>query len=133
VRVERLLAQTTVEITVTPAMRPAFDGDAVHEVYGTASMIGHMELAARQVILPAREDGEEGIGYHVDVTHLAPAPVGMQVTVMATLAEVAGNRVTCAVEARSRKGLIGQGTVTQVMLPLAVLHERFEAYGNSDG
>jgi predicted thioesterase len=107
-------------------MCATFDGEVVHAVYGTAALVGHMELAARRVILPAREEGEEGIGYKVDVTHLAPAPVGTHVTVTARLRAVEGNRVICDVEARSRHGPIGRGTVTQVLLPLETLHRRFE-------
>ena len=95
--VERLRREATVEVTVTPEMRAAFDGEVVHEVYGTAAMVGHMELAARRVILEAREEGEEGVGYNVEVTHLAPAPVGSRVTLTARLRAVEGNRVSnCA-------------------------------------
>ena len=131
--VERLRQEATVDVTVTPEMRAAFEGEVVHEVYGTAAMVGHMELAARRIILDAREEGEEGVGYNVEVTHLAPAPVGSHVTVTARLQGVEGNRVVCAVEARTRHGLIGQGTVTQVLLPLATLHRRFAEYGGDDG
>ena len=73
----RLLPEASLEITVTPEMRAAFEGEVVHDVYGTAAMVQHMELAARRVLLPAREAHEEGIGYRVEVTHLAPAPVGI--------------------------------------------------------
>ena len=44
-RADRLLPEATVEVTVTQAMCAAFDGEVVHAVYGTASMVGHMELA----------------------------------------------------------------------------------------
>lgn len=131
--VARLRSSATVEVTVTPEMRAAFEGEVVHEVYGTAALVGHMELAARRVILDAREEGEEGVGYSVEVTHLAPAPVGSRVTVTAILRSVDGNRVVCDVEARTRHGLIGRGTVTQALLPLATLHRRFEDYGGHDG
>ena len=131
--VERLRPEATVEVVVTPEMRAAFEGEVVHEVYGTAWMVGHMELAARRIILEAREPGEEGVGYRVDVTHLAPAPVGSRVTVTARLERVEGNRVVCAVEARTRHSLIGQGPVTQVLLPLAALHRRFKEFGGENG
>lgn len=126
---EKLLPEARVEVTVTPAMRAAFDDEVVHEVYGTASMVGHMELAARRVILAAREPHEEGIGYKVEVTHEAPAPVGSRVSVVARLRTVEGNRVICDVEARTGHGIIGRGTITQVILPLATLHRRFAAFG----
>jgi len=130
---DHLLPEATVEVIVTPQMCAAFDGEVVHAVYGTAGLVGHMELAARRVILPAREEGEEGIGYKVDVTHLAPAPVGTHVTVTARLRGVEGNRVICDVEARSRHGPIGRGMVTQVLLPLETLRRRFEEFGGGGG
>jgi predicted thioesterase len=130
--VELLLPEARLEITVTPEMRPAFDGEVVHDVYGTAAMVAHMEFAARKVILAAREAHEEGIGYRVDVTHLAPAPVGSTVTVTARLQAVEGTRVVCAVEARTRHGRVGEGTITQVILPLATLQRRFARYGGED-
>ena len=130
--VEKLLPEATVELTVSPEMRALFEGEVVHEVYGTAPMVGHMELAARRVILAAREEGEEGIGYKIDVTHMAPAPVGARVTVTARLRSVEGNRVLCDVEARTARGVIGRGTVTQVLLSIAVLQRRFREFGGND-
>lgn len=125
----RLLPEAGIEILVTPEMRPAFDGEVVHDVYGTAAMVQHMEFAARQVLLPAREAHEEGIGYRVEVTHLAPAPVGSVVTVTARLQAVEGTRVVCAVHARTAYGLVGEGMVTQVILPRATLLRRFARFG----
>lgn len=130
---DRLLPEATIEVVVTPEMRAAFDGEVIHEVYGTASMVGHMELAARHVILAAREEHEEGIGYRVEATHLAPAPVGSRVTVTARLRGVDGNRVTCAVEARTGRGVIGRGLVVQVILPRETLQRRFAEYGSQGG
>ncbi|HVA89150.1 MAG TPA: hotdog domain-containing protein [Chloroflexota bacterium] len=127
--VERLRPEASIEVTVTEGMQAAFGDEVIHPVYGTASMVGHMELAARQVILPAREPHEEGIGHRVEVTHLAPAPVGSRITVTARLGTVNGNRVTCEVEARTWHGVIGQGTITQVILPREILQRRFAEFG----
>src|SRR5512145_2153614 len=63
-----------VEITVTQDMCPAFDGIVVHRVYSTWSMAHHMELAARKVLAPHLEEHEEGIGSHLTIDHVAPAP-----------------------------------------------------------
>lgn len=57
-----------------------------------------------------------------------------RVVVTARLREVVGSRVVCDVEARSRFGLIGEGSVTQVILPRAVLRRRFAQFGGgADG
>ncbi|HVC79063.1 MAG TPA: hotdog domain-containing protein [Chloroflexota bacterium] len=130
--VERLRPEASIEITVAEDMLAAFGDEVIHEVYGTASLVSHMELAARALIIPARQPHEEGIGYRVEVTHLAPAPLGSRVTVTARLGTVEGNRVTCEVEARTQHGLIGEGRITQVILPLATLQRRFAAFGGNE-
>lgn len=116
-----------VEIVVDATMFAAFEGRVVHPVYGTAAMIAHMELAGRRIILPYLEPHEEGVGYEIAIRHLAPTVVGMRVTARATLTEVRGSRVICRVESRNERGLIGEGTFTQVILNRTDLEERIAA------
>lgn len=114
----------TVEIITDETMFAAFEGQVVHPVYGTAAMIAHMELAGRRIILPYLEAHEEGVGYEIAVRHLAPTVAGMRVIARATLTEVRGNRVICHVEAHNNRGLIGEGTFTQVILDRKDLEKR---------
>jgi len=117
----------TVEVVVDATMFAAFEGRVVHPVYGTAAMIAHMELAGRHIILPYLEPHEEGVGYEINVRHLAPTVAGARVTARATLTEVRGNRVICCVEAHNDRGIIGEGTFTQVILNRKDLEERIVA------
>ena len=117
----------TVEIVVDATMFAAFEGQVVHPVYGTAAMIAHMELAGRRIILPYLEPHEEGVGYEIHVRHLAPTIAGMRVTARATLTDVRGNRVICRIEAHNDRGIIGEGTFTQVILTRKELEERIAA------
>ena len=80
-----------------------------------------MELAGRRIILPYLEPHEEGVGHAISVRHLAPTIAGMRVTARATLTEVRGNRVICHVEAHNDRGLIGEGTFTQVIVEKTAL------------
>lgn len=107
---------------VTPDMRAAFEGQVVHDVLSTASMIVWMEWASRKIILPYLEPHEEGVGYEVSVRHLAPTPVGAGVTCRAVVTSLSARQIVTRVEARSLGKLIGEGSVTQVL----VLRERFE-------
>lgn len=116
-----------VEVVVDATMFAAFEGRVVHPVYGTAAMIAHMELAGRRIILPYLEPHEEGVGYEIEVRHLAPTVAGMRVTARATLTEMHGNRVTCRVEAHNDRGPIGEGMFTQVILDRKDLDERIAA------
>ena len=123
-------AEGHVTITVTDEMVARFeDLGLVHPVYSTWFMVKHMELASRKVILPFLEPDEEAVGYAVSVTHLAPTPIGATVTARATLARIDGNQIVCSVEAHSGGVKIGEGTTVQVVLPAAVLRERFRAIG----
>ena len=110
-----------VTITVTEDMCPAFDEIVVHRVYSTWSMAHHMELAARKVLAPHLEEDEEGIGSHLSIDHLAPAPVGHDVRVHAEAIEVDDEGVVCEVTAWDGDRLLGRGRQVQRVLPKSVL------------
>ncbi len=101
---------------VTEDMCPSFDGDIVHHVYSTWSMVHHMELAARKVLVDYLDDDEEGIGAHVAVDHKSPAPIGTTVTIRAELIDVRRNRVLCRVTAWDGDRLLGEGEQLQIVL-----------------
>jgi fluoroacetyl-CoA thioesterase len=103
-------------VTVGEADLAAFADGVVHRVYGTAAMVRDMEYAARLVLLPLLEPGEEGVGAEVWCRHLAPVPVGGSVELSATATEQTRNRLVCRTEARHHGRLVGEGTVTQVII-----------------
>jgi fluoroacetyl-CoA thioesterase len=111
---------------VTPEMFARFEGNIVHPIYSTVTMVYHMEWAARQIILPYLEDHEEGVGASVTVRHLAPSPEGTRVEITATLTKYTENKVITKVEARNEKGLIGEGEVIQIILPKEKIIENSE-------
>lgn len=114
-------------ITVTAEMCPAFDGVVVHEVYSTWSMAHHMELAARMVLAPHLEKHEEGIGSHLSIDHVSPAPLGHQVRVEARAVELGPTTLICEVIAYDGDRIVGRGKQVQRILPkskLAALIER---------
>lgn len=115
-----------VTITVTDDMCPAFDGVVVHRVYSTWSMAHHMELAARKVLAPHLEDHEEGIGSHLSIDHLAPAPLGHTVRVSAKAVEIGPTTLVCECIAYDGPRLIGRGTQIQRILPKTKLQALIE-------
>lgn len=112
------------EITVTEEMRAHFGEVTVHPLYSTAAMLTHMEWASRQHILPVLEDGEEGVGYRMEIDHFAPVPIGETVRITSTVTGIKPNRVICRCEAYHGPRKIGQALVTQAVLPLDKLHAR---------
>lgn len=117
--------EATVTITVTPEMLATFEElGPVHPLYATWSMIRHMELACRKIILPYLEGDEDAVGHSVHVTHQAPTTVGDQVTALARLVKVDGRRVVCAVEAHNTREKIGEGTQVQILVQRGQLQAR---------
>jgi len=117
-------------VTVTDDMVARFEElGLVHPVYSTWSMVRHMELASRKVILPYLEPGEEAVGYSVSVTHLAPTATGSTVTARAWLLRIEGNKIVCATSAHNGVTTIGEGTTVQMVVPSQVLRARFDAIG----
>ena len=113
----RLGNSEEVVITVTQEMCPAFDGVVVHRVYSTWSMAHHMELAARKVLAPHLEEHEEGIGSHLSIDHVAPAPVGDVVRIVAKAKEIGPTTLVCDCIAYDGDRVIGRGTQVQRILP----------------
>lgn len=105
-----------VTAVVIDDMCPAFEGTVVHRVYSTWSLVHHMELAARKVLVEYLEEHEEGMGAHVSVDHLAPCRVGKTVRVRAELTDVSKARVTCRVSAYDGERLLARGTQVQVVM-----------------
>ena len=123
-----LTVGNTAEVTaeVTEDMCPAFDGVIVHRVYSTWSMAHHMELAARMVLAPHLDDHEEGIGASLSIDHVAPAPVGHTVRVVARATEVDDTTVVCDVTAYDGDRLVGRGRQVQRVLPKHTLEALIE-------
>jgi predicted thioesterase len=85
------------------------------EVYATPMLIAAMEETC--MILAARglTDPDTTVGTLVNIRHLSPSPVGMEVRVDCELTEIDGRRLVFRVEAHDATGdLIGEG-----------IHERF--------
>jgi predicted thioesterase len=130
------------EVLVTPSMTVDFEVEdddrlgALHPVYATYWLAKHMELVSRKIILPHLEDHEEGIGFRVEVDHLASALPGMRVEVTAVFDHQAGNRVHVNCRAVSELGdVVGRGATVQVILAktrldenLATLEHRFASH-----
>lgn len=104
----------TVTRVVDRGMTAAAVGSGLAAGLATPVMIGLMEGAAVEAVQPCLAEGLSTVGTRVEVEHLAPTPVGMQVTARATLDVVDGRRLVFSVTAEDEVGLVGRGT-----------HERF--------
>lgn len=111
-----LEAGLTGEIThvVTDADTAATYASGLVPTLSTPHLVALMENAARETVQPHVGEGESTVGTRIDMRHLAPTPVGMEVRVRAELIEVNGRRLRFHVEAWDEVEKIGEAD-----------HERF--------
>ena len=115
--------QTQVTFEVTAEMCPAFDGEVVHQVCATWTIVHYMELAGRKILIEYLEPEEEGVGSHVSCDHLGPAPLGTRVRVIATVADVNDRELVCDVVAFRGDRMIASGKTVQKVFPRAILRQ----------
>lgn len=85
------------------------------EVFATGFLVGFLEWACIKAINPHLDwPKEQTVGTHINVTHEAATPPGMEVTAIVELIAVEGRKLTFAVEAHDGVDLISKGR-----------HERF--------
>jgi fluoroacetyl-CoA thioesterase len=87
------------------------------KVFATAFMIGLMEWTCVKLLAPHLDAGEGSLGIHVDVSHTAATPPGLNVTVDAECTEVNGRRATFRVRAHDGIDLIGEGRHERFIVP----------------
>ena len=100
-------ASATRTITVTPGLTVASFAPGMPNVYATAWMIAHMELAAADAIQPYLPEGWMSVGVVVNVKHLAATPIGLTVTAKAVVTAVGERDVTFFVESHDGVEKIG--------------------------
>ncbi|MBI4220534.1 MAG: thioesterase family protein [Chloroflexi bacterium] len=99
------------EHTVNRTGKPGAD------VLSTPSMIMLLEMAAIEAVDSKLPHGYATVGFHVDVKHFAPAPIGGRVTGRAEVTAVEGNKVTFSVAAFYDEKKIGEGTHRRAIIP----------------
>jgi len=78
-------------------------------VYATPHMVSDVEYAIRDFLLGYLDPGEDTVGTHVTVDHLAATPVGMRVTIEYAVTSVDGRSVRCAFRVRDELEECGTG------------------------
>jgi predicted thioesterase len=87
------------------------------DVFSTPAMIGLMEGTCVRLVGPYLDDGEQTVGIHVDVRHMAPTKIGQSVIVTAELLEIKDHKIKFAVAATNDQGVrIGEGTHRRALI-----------------
>lgn len=94
------------------------------EVFATGYMVGLLEWCCIEALRPHLEEGEGSLGTLVEVTHCAPTPPGMTVSVEAVCEQIRnGNNIIWAVVARDEVDVIAEGRHGRHVIDVA----RFDA------
>ena len=108
-----------------PALHPESEEFvAMPEVFATGFLVGFLEQACIKAINPRLDwPQEQTVGTHVNVSHEAATPPGMEVTATVEPVEVTGRRLVFAVEAHDGVDLISKGRHERFI----IIKEKFDA------
>ena len=107
-------------ITTTPEMGITHLGPDAPSMFSTPAMIQLIEGTCLSLMSKYFEEGEQSVGFHVDVFHLAPTPVGKKVTSNATLKSIDGRKYKFEVECTSEDGVkIGEGIHERAVIDIS--------------
>ena len=106
------------EQTVTEELTAAAVGSGALPVFGTPFMAAMMEKAAMTCLQNLLQEGQGSVGTHLEISHDAPTPIGMNVWAEAEITAVSenGKMVDFTVKAWDKKGPIGSGTHTRAII-----------------
>ena len=96
-------------------------------VYATPMLVRDIEMACRELLLAHVDAGEDSVGTRVEIDHLAPTPLGMQVTLTVTVTEVKGRAVAFAVEGRDDADAICRGVHRRFVVDVKATEARIAA------
>ena len=96
-------------------------------VYATPRMVSDVEYACRDFLLGHLDPGEDSVGAHVSIDHLAPTPLGLSVSIEIRITEVDRRKVVCAFSVRDPIEEVGRGTHARFVVDTAKSRERLAA------
>ncbi|MGC2694800.1 MAG: thioesterase family protein [Candidatus Angelobacter sp.] len=112
------------EETVEHRHTLSYHNPALPPIYSTPNMIGLMEWAAANALLPHCDEGEISVGTAINIEHRAPTTIGARVKAEAVLESNAGRFYVFRVTAHNGAAEIGRGTVTRAFVNPAKVAER---------
>ena len=115
-----------VEIVVAEEHTAPHVGSGRVHVLATPIMVNLMEAAALQAVEGLLGAGQQTVGSHLDITHVAATPVGMRVCATAELTQVVKNRLTFSVHAEDARERIGAGIHERIIINLARFDQRMQ-------
>src|SRR5687768_9631650 len=96
-------------------------------VYATPRMVSDVEYACRDFLLAHLDSGEDSVGAHVSIDHLAATPLGLTVEILAKVVEVDRRKVTFEFAVHDPVEQCGRGKHVRFVVETAKSRERLAA------
>lgn len=96
-------------------------------VYATPRMVSDVEYACRDYLLEHLDAGEDSVGAHVSIDHLAATPLGLDVTIEIRIEEVDRRKVVFGFSVKDTVEPVGRGRHVRFVVDTAKTHERLAA------
>ncbi len=96
-------------------------------VYATPKMVSDVEYTCRDFLLEHLDPGEDSVGAHVSIDHLAPTPVGLKVVIELQVVQVEKRRITFNFSVKDPVEEAGRGTHVRFIVETAKTRERLAA------
>jgi predicted thioesterase len=118
--------QFTKVITVDEARCISFMGKE-GMVYATPRMVSDVEYACRDFLLQHLDPGEDSVGAHVSIDHLAATPMGLKVTIEGRVEEVDRRKVVFSFSVKDPVEEVGRGKHIRFAVESAKTFDRLKA------
>ena len=96
-------------------------------VYATPRMVSDVEYTCRDFLLEHLDPGEDSVGTHVSIDHLAATPLGLNVSVEARIEEIDRRKVVFSFSVKDPIEEVGRGRHVRFVVETAKTRERLAA------
>jgi predicted thioesterase len=96
-------------------------------VYATPRMVSDVEYSCRDFLLAHLDAGEDSVGAHVSIDHLAPTPMGLSATIELRVTEVDRRKVVFEFSVKDPVEEVGRGRHVRFVVDTAKTRERLAA------
>jgi fluoroacetyl-CoA thioesterase len=96
-------------------------------VYATPKMVSDVEYACRDWLVGHLDAGEDSVGTHVTIDHLAATPLGLEVSIEVKVKEVDRRKVAFEFSVRDPVEECGRGVHVRFVVETAKTRERLAA------
>jgi predicted thioesterase len=104
-----------------------FATDGMPAVLSTPNLIAILERTARHAIAPFLDADERSVGVEIELRHLAPSPLGAQITAIARVIGASRRFVDFQIEARDQHELIVRGIHKRAVVNVASFTKRVQS------